>query len=128
MSDHVEGPLLADYLLEWLECRADRLRPSTVRSYRQLITAYLDPAFGQYRLAELDRRGLEACYTALRNSGGHRVRGLSASTVGYVHSVLHRALQDAVVDGLLAINPPRLAGCRHRAQTTCRLTRGRAGA
>ena len=110
MADHpTEDPTLEDYLLEWLDRRASQLRPITVHSYRQLITAYLVPELGRRRLGDLDRRTLQSFYARLLHSGGQTGRGLSARTVHYVHSVLHRALQDAVVEGLLVDNPARLA-------------------
>jgi integrase len=101
--------MLGEYLLEWLDRRATQLRPTTVHSYRQLITAYLLPRLGERRLGALDRRSLESLYASLLTSGGRRGRRLSARTVTYVHTLLHRALQDAVIDGLLVANPAQLA-------------------
>lgn len=109
MSEEPQELTLESYLREWLERRTSQLRPTTWASYRQLIAAYLVPQLGRLRLSELDRRVLEACYARLLSTGGRGGRGLSVRTVQYVHSVLHRALQDAVIDGLLEVNPARSA-------------------
>jgi integrase len=109
VPDESQEPTLESYLHEWLERRTSQLRPTTWASYRQLITAYLVPWLGGRHLSELDRRVLEACYVKLLSNGGRGGRGLSVRTVQYVHSVLHCALQDAVIDGLLDVNPARNA-------------------
>ena len=105
MSDAGDVPRLGAYLDEWLERQASQLRPTTVRSYRQVITAYLQPHLGENRLEDLDRRGLERFYVRLLTSGGRRCGPLSVRTVQYVHAVLHRVLAHAVLDGLLETNP-----------------------
>ena len=106
---------LGPYLDEWIERQASQLRPTTVRSYRQLIAAYLKPHLGDHRLDALDRRGIERFYARLLSAGGRRGGPLSVRTVQYVHAVLHRALAHAVLDGLLEANPAgRAQPPRHR--------------
>jgi integrase len=105
MSDAADGPRLGTYLDEWLERQATQLRPTTLRSYRQAITAYLKPHLGDHTLSDLDRRGLELLYARLLREGGRNGGPLSVGSVAYVHAVLHRALSHAVLDGLLATNP-----------------------
>jgi integrase len=124
VSDHPGDPSLGEYLLEWLERRASQLRPTTVDTYRRYITAYLTPRLGERRLSELDRRGLEAAYAALVATGGRSGGPLSPRTVQLAHAVLHRALQDAVIDGLLAANPARLARPPQRDPDADELTQG----
>ena len=103
------GPLLGDYLDEWLARRAGRLRPSSFKSYRQLIGCYLKPHLGDVPLHRLDRRRLDNLYGFLIMQGGQGGKSLAVRTVKYVHTVLGRALEDAVLDGLLDRNPARLA-------------------
>ena len=100
-----EDPPLGDYLDEWLERRVTDLRPTTWRGYRNAVTAYLEPTLGAARLSSLDRRTIERLYAQLLRSGGRRGRSLSPRTVSYIHAILHAALQDAVLDGLLEANP-----------------------
>jgi integrase len=115
VSDAAGGPRLGSYLDEWLERQATQLRPTTLRSYRQVITAYLKPHLGEQRLTELDRRGLELLYARLLREGGRSGGPLSVRSVAYVHAVLRRALSHAVLDGLLADNPAAtLRAPRHR--------------
>ena len=105
----IDDPRLADYLDEWLARRRTQLRPTTLRGYRQTINCYVRPWLGGSRLSELDRRGLERHYAMLLDRGGRAGRPLSPRTVQLTHAVLHRALKDALLDGLLERNPAELA-------------------
>ena len=100
-----EDPQLGAYLDEWLERRVTQLRPTTWRGYRNAVEAYLKPTLGAARLSSLDRRTIERLYGQLLRSGGRQGRSLSPRTVSYIHAILHGALQDAVLDGLLEANP-----------------------
>lgn len=102
-------PRVGAYLDEWLERRRTLLRPSTHASYRQLIRCYLTPRIGERRLGDLDRRVLELLYADLLGSGGRGGGPLAPKTVRYCHAVLRRALEDAVLDGVLVDNPARQA-------------------
>jgi integrase len=106
MAEHLET---GAYLDEWLERRRAHLRPTTHRSYRQLIRCYLTPQLGDVVLADLDRRMLENAYAALFDRGGRRGGPLAPKTVQYCHGVLRRALEDALLDGLIVANPARYA-------------------
>lgn len=104
-----DDPLLGDYLHEWLERRRSQLRPTTLRCYRQAVDSYVVPHLGDKRLSELDRVLLEEVYADLLEAGGLHGKPLSVRTVRLAHKVLHRALRDAVVDGLVQRNPSDLA-------------------
>lgn len=97
------------YLDDWLERRRTQLRPTTHHSYRQLIRAYLRPRLGHHRLTDLERPIIERAYAELFARGGRHGRSLAPKTVQYCHGVLRRALEDAVLDGLLDDNPARSA-------------------
>jgi integrase len=112
--DDLDGSL-GSYLDDWLERRRPQLRPTTQHSYQQLIRCYLQPMLGEVQLRELDRRILERAYARLLASGGRSGRPLSTKTVQYCHGVLRRALEDAVLDGLLETNPARIARPPRRA-------------
>lgn len=96
---------LAAYLTDtWLP--ALRLKPSTSSSYAKNVRLHVVPHIGAVPLSSLTGQRLTALYRRLETSG--RVDGeggLSARTVRYIHTIVHRALRDAVEDGLLAINP-----------------------
>jgi integrase len=103
------GMELGAYLDDWLERRRSQLRPTTHHSYRQLIRCYLRPLLGEVALTDVDRMILERAYASLLRAGGRAGRPLAPKTVQYCHGVLRRALEDAVLDGLLADNPARTA-------------------
>lgn len=105
---------VAEYLHGWLrDYVAPLRRSSTWYSYRGVVERYLLPGLGGIPLNRLTSSRVLELESALLRSGGSRGGGLSARTVGYVHRVLHKALQDAVRSGLLLENvvrqvePPR---------------------
>lgn len=100
-----DDPPLGEYLDEWLERRVTQLRPSSWRHYRNAIEGYLKPTLGTVPLTALDRRAIEQFYAQLLHSGGRQGRPLSPKTVAHAHTVLNGALKDAVLDGLLEVNP-----------------------
>lgn len=61
-----------------------------VRRYRDIIDNYLVPSLGRHRLGELAPHHIAAVY------GGLLGRGLAPKTVQLTHTVLHRALSQAV--------------------------------
>lgn len=77
--------------------------------YRSTAENYLKPSLRHARLSSLDRRRIEDLYAGLLRSGGRQGRSLSPSTIAHVHTVLNGALQDAVLDGLLEVNPANRA-------------------
>lgn len=101
--------MLSDYLDDWLERRRSHLRPTTVAGYRHSVRCYLRPHLGDLRLDELDRRAIETVYARLLTDGGADGGPLSPATVRQCHAILHRALEDALLDGILARNPARSA-------------------
>ena len=98
---------LERYLLdEWLPACAARIRATTVESYRDLIKRHVTPTIGNVPLAQLTPITLTKFYSALLTSG--RVRGsggLSPRTVRYLHSIIRKAMSDAVAWRLLPSNP-----------------------
>jgi len=88
-----------DYLARWLE---DSVRPSvrwtTHRAY-SLCMRRLFPRVGYLRLASLTPQAVQAAYAALL------AKGLSRRSVEQTHTVLHRALRQAVLWGLMLRNP-----------------------
>jgi integrase len=104
-----DAGILAAYLRGWLVVQQPLLRPTTLRSYRQMVEDYLVPQLGDRRLGDLDRRTIERAYARLVTGGGRGGRPLAPGSVLLVHRVLHKALADAVVDGLLPVNPAAAA-------------------
>ena len=89
---------LGEYLRDWLPaCR--NIRPNTARDYSVSIHKHITPHLGSVRLQSVDRLQIRGLYRKLAESG------LSEKTVHNIHICLHKALQDAVDDGLLRRNP-----------------------
>lgn len=84
-----------------------RLKPSTVASYRKNVRLHVVPYVGPLPLSGITGQRLTALYRRLETSGraDGKEGGLAARTVRYVHTIVHRALRDAMEDGLLAANP-----------------------
>jgi integrase len=91
---------------------ASRIKPSTLDSYRQNMAIHVLPALGRRPLQQLTAAMLNALYADLLARGNGR-GPLSPKTVSYIHTIVHKALADAVDAGVLPRNvaerpkPPR---------------------
>lgn len=94
---------LGEYLDEWIELQTDRLRPSTLHSYR-IVVARLKAHAGRVKLQALTPMEIEKLYKSMGQSGGHDGRPLAAKTVKNTHVVLRKALADAERVGLVQRN------------------------
>lgn len=98
---------VGDYLEVWLD--GLRLAPSTLSSYRKNVRLHLKPHLGG-KLSALTGVRLSALYRQLETSGrADGTGGLSARTVRYVATIMHKALKDAVRQGLIPVNPADVA-------------------
>ena len=102
---------LAQWLERWLdEYAAPRLRPSTMSGYRLYAEQYIAPTLGEKRMTSITTADIQKLYNRLKKSGrihehpehGHQ---LSANTVRRIHTMLHRALADAVHAHVIPRNP-----------------------
>ena len=92
------------YLDRWLTVLRTRVQPTTWRSYDAMARIYLRPHLGAVPLTDLTVAGLNLLFVDLLGSGGRRGGPLSRRTVKYAHAVLHKALADAVREGVLTDN------------------------
>ena len=104
---------LTEWIREtWLPMTEPRIKPTTFHSYRQNLELHVIPVLGQKRLQQLTPPMLTGLYGRLAQASEER-QGLSAKTISYIHSTLHKVLSDAVDAGLLVKNvaaaakPPR---------------------
>jgi len=88
----------------WLPTIASRVKPSTLDSYRRNMDIHVLPAVGALPLQQLTGLKLNALYGDLLTHAGNRGRPLSAKTVRYVHTIVHKALSDAVDAGIVPMN------------------------
>ncbi|MFD6414048.1 LacI family DNA-binding transcriptional regulator, partial [Nocardia asteroides] len=96
----------------WL-ARQD-LAASTEQSYGHYLKRIL-PTFGETPLAGIEQRAIDAW------EKGERARGSAVSSATY-RRILHLVLEDAVAEGLLAINPAKRR--RNRGKRAGKLNRG----
>ena len=99
---------LAEWVRDtWLPSMKSQVKPSTWHSYSRNCELHLLPRLGHRMLRELTPALLNGVYRDLLAGGGGKGAGagLSATTVRYMHTTLHKALSDAVDSGLLAFNP-----------------------
>ena len=100
-----------DFLVdEELPATRVSIRPSTLDNYSSAMKRYVTPRIGSQQLGRVTPAMLNALYAdllATGRSGG--LHGLSTKTVKEVHTILHKALHDAVRWGRLGRNPADLA-------------------
>ena len=89
-------------LKEWMDLWADTylvdIKPLTIKAYKAVIKKHIAPNLGACRLDELHPHIIQKFYHQLGAT-------LSAKSIRNIHGVLHKALQQAVKNGLLKSNP-----------------------
>jgi integrase len=102
---------LGEYLTAWLSASRSRIRPSTWESYDRNVRVHVTPTLGGRRLQALTPADLNALYAQLLTNGKQTGKGgaLSPRTVRYVHTIVRRALKDAVRQGAVTRNVADLA-------------------
>jgi integrase len=130
-----------DFMAYWLrEVAGTRVRPSTLRTYEWLSRCYVVPMLGTHRLSKVQpptlrtflNRAKMTCQCCAQGKDAARVatgrparccarrprvcceQTPSDGTIRHLHRMLRAALQDAVIDGLLAENPARNLRLSHR--------------
>lgn len=84
----------------WLARKKGHLKPSAYRSYENAWRVYVEPHWRAAKVGEIRHTGVQAWIAELS-------KGLSASRVTTVYSVLAGILDDAMRDRMLAANPAR---------------------
>src|SRR5215204_2689140 len=91
---------LGDYLDRWLANSVKgTVRQRTWERYEQIARVHIKPALGRLKLKSLTPAHVRSLYREKLDAG------LAPRTVQYVHTTLHKALKDAVSDGLVPRNP-----------------------
>jgi integrase len=95
------------YFDRWLLDIRDTIRQRTWERYEQIARVHIKPALGRISLKALSPTHVRGLYREKLDVG------LSRRTVQYIHTTLHKALKDAVSDGLIprnvteGIRPPK---------------------
>ena len=74
------------------------VKPSTVAAYKSTVKNHLKPGLGAIRLDELNAHTIQSLYNRLGDTR-------SPKTVKNVHGILHKALQQAVINRYIPYNP-----------------------
>jgi integrase len=90
---------VGEYLERWLvDSVLDTVRPTTYERYEQIVRIHVRPALGSVKLKNLTPVHVRGLYREKLEAE------LSARTVQYIHVTLHKALKQAVQDGLIPRN------------------------
>lgn len=117
------------YLDGWIVAHSVELKPSTAKSYRDNIERYLKPTIGTERLQALSPTRLSVVFKDLHENGGQGGKALSPRTVEFARSVLRRAMQDAMLDRIIEVNPvvgtkrPRVHKPKHQTWTGAQVSK-----
>ncbi len=99
-----------DWIVQrWIPSMKTQLKASTFDSYQRNLNKHVLPTIGKLPLMEITPHRLNNLYSALLQDGNTRGGGLSAKTVRYIHTTLHKAFADARDEGLLRTNPAERA-------------------
>ncbi len=113
-----DSPTLAWWVARWLDTTGHRVRPATLRSYRQTMRVHVLPAFGSWPLADIRPSDVNRWTSDMRS------RGLKPSTIATARRILAACLADAVKDRRVTWNAAQLSDApkvegstRHRTLT-----------
>jgi hypothetical protein len=87
--------------LAWLERKRGHLKPSAYRSYENAWRVHVESRWRAAKVGEIRHTGVQAWVAELSS------KGLSASRIITIYSVLAGILDDAMRDRMLAANPAR---------------------
>lgn len=90
---------VGEFLDVWVNEYLVGCKPLTVKNYSEQVRKHLKPALGSIRLDKLTPHTIQRFYNGLTASG------LAPKTVKNIHGVLHSALQQALLNGLITVNP-----------------------
>ena len=105
-----------DWLTYWYENHSKpKIRPTTQETYESRIHLHIIPEIGDISLNKLTQNDLQQFYGRLKKSGRKRFtdkygEGLSDRMVRMCHATCRSALEKAVQDGLIRVNPA--LGCK----------------
>ena len=105
-----------DWLTYWYENHSKpKIRPTTQETYESRIRLHIIPEIGNIPLNKLTQNDLQQFYGRLKKSGRKRFtdkygEGLSDRMVRMCHATCRSALEKAVQDGLIRMNPA--IGCK----------------
>ena len=103
------SPTLATWMQTWLDrVAAPRVKPRTLTTYRGYAERYIVPAIGRTRLDKLTPTHVAELHRYITSPTTDEIRAgataLSSTTALQAHSILRRALTDAMREGKVTTN------------------------
>ena len=83
----------------WTEEYLGGVKPRTVDNYKGVVRSRIKPGLGAVKLDALTPHTIQSYYNGLSKEG------LAPKSVRNVHGILHKALQQAIANGYIKINP-----------------------
>jgi len=102
---------LEEWLDKWLrEYKEPMIRSSTLMSYKRYIDSYINPYLGNKLVTQIKTSDIQKLYNTIKRVGRvheNQEKGneLSNTTIQSVHRILHGALDAAVREGMIPVNP-----------------------
>ncbi len=96
---------VSEWLDIWTEEYLNGVKPLTADSYNTQIKKHIKPALGAIKLEALNTHTIQGFYNKLSEPTASDRKPLSAKSVKNVHGILHKALQQAVANGYIRVNP-----------------------
>ena len=101
-----DNPTVAEWHSIWMtEYAINDLRDSTYENYEQHIKDHIVPVIGHIKLKELTGAHIQTMYNTLqkpKKDGGHEI---APSTIAKIKNILSGALQQAITNRIIRINP-----------------------
>nr|WP_330390790.1 integrase DNA-binding domain-containing protein [Lacrimispora sphenoides] len=88
-----------DLYYRWVQLKRG-LKLNTFQNYKYMFTQFIEPDFGEMKVAELKWSDVRAFYNHLSDT-----QHLKTATIDNVHTVLHQVLELGVEDDYLRYNP-----------------------
>lgn len=92
--------LFSSVAIEWFENVKSQTKESTQNKYRNLLTSYILPSYGEQSLDKITYDFIESHCNFLLTSGGKKGNGLSTKTVTDVLSLIRNVLKFAIKKGM----------------------------
>lgn len=93
------------WMNEWYSDFLVGPKESTKYCYKRMMELYIIPVLGKVKLCKLTTPIIQRFYNGLSVPSDVCKKGLSPKSIKDVHGVLHQALNQAVANGMIHINP-----------------------
>ena len=90
---------LGAWMDTWLKEYLTHTKPLTQKTYFELVKKHIKPELGTIQLGTLDTHTIQRFYNSLTEAG------LSPKSIKNIHGVLHSALQQALANNYITVNP-----------------------